>query len=60
VFRETLDDNLARHIFIGGIEHITTRWLLLGKPEQILDYADELFEIFTKAFGPGGYGGHTN
>ena len=57
VFRETLDDNLARHIFIGGIEHITTRWLLLGKPEHILDYADELFEMFTKAFGPGGDGG---
>lgn len=60
VFRQTLDNNLARHIFIGGIEHITTRWLLLGKPEHLLSYTDELFDMFTKAFGPGGDGGHPN
>ncbi len=53
-FKKTLDNNLARHIFIGGIEHITTRWLLLGKPEDILSYTDELLEIFTRAFGPEG------
>ncbi len=58
VFKESLDNNLARHIFIGGIEHITMRWLLLGKPEHLLSYTDELFEIFTKAFGPGGDGGY--
>ena len=51
-FKKTLDNNLARHIFIGGIEHITTRWLLLGKPEYLLSCTDELFEMFTRAFGP--------
>lgn len=51
-FKKTLDNNLARHIFIGGIEHITTRWLLLGKPEHLLSCTDELFEMFTRAFGP--------
>lgn len=51
-FKKTLDNNLARHIFIGGIEHITTRWLLLGKPEHLLSCTEELFEIFTRAFGP--------
>lgn len=53
-FKKNLDNNLARHIFIGGIEHITTRWLLLGKPEHLLSCTDELFEIFTRAFGPEG------
>jgi len=52
--RKDLDNNLARHIIIGGIEHITTRWIFLGKPEHILSYTDELFEIFTRAFGPEG------
>lgn len=52
--RKDLDNNLARDIIIGGIEHITTRWILLGKPEHILSYTDELFEIFTRAFGPEG------
>jgi len=49
--RKDLDNNLGRHIIIGGIEHITTRWLLLGKPRSILSYADELFELFVRAFG---------
>ena len=50
-FKKDLDHNLARHIFIGGIENITTRWLLLGKPEHLLSCTDELFEMFTRTFG---------
>jgi TetR/AcrR family fatty acid metabolism transcriptional regulator len=49
--RSDLDLNLARQIFVGGVEHITERWLLLGKPERITPYAEELFRIFLRAFG---------
>jgi TetR/AcrR family fatty acid metabolism transcriptional regulator len=51
LIRQDLDLNLARHVFIGGVEHITERWLLLGKPERITSYADELFRISVRAFG---------
>ncbi len=51
VVRQDLDLHVARHVFIGGVEHITERWLLLGKPERITSCADELYRIFVRAFG---------
>jgi TetR/AcrR family transcriptional regulator, fatty acid metabolism regulator protein len=51
LIRTDLDLNLARHVFIGGVEHITERWLLLGKPERITSYAEDLFGLFLRAFG---------
>lgn len=51
LIRSDLALNLARQIFVGGVEHITEPWLLLGKAERITPYAEELFRIFLRAFG---------
>jgi TetR/AcrR family fatty acid metabolism transcriptional regulator len=41
-FRPDTDPYLVRQMILGAMEHIVIRWLLLGKPKDILQYADPI------------------
>ncbi|MCK4782249.1 MAG: TetR/AcrR family transcriptional regulator [Desulfobacteraceae bacterium] len=44
-FRPDTDPYLVRQMILGVIEHIVIRWLLLGKPKDILQYADPITDM---------------
>ncbi len=44
-FRPDTDPYLVRQMILGAIEHIVIRWLLLGKPKDILQYADPITDM---------------
>lgn len=44
-FRPDTDPYLVRQMILGVIEHIVIRWLLLGKPKDILKYADPITDM---------------
>ncbi len=49
VFREDLDPYLVRNMILGFIEHLTTQWLVIGRPERIADQRDAIFEMVMRA-----------
>lgn len=49
VFRSELDAYLVRNMVLGFIEHLTTQWLLLGRPEHIADCRDTIFDMVMRA-----------
>jgi AcrR family transcriptional regulator len=44
-FRPDADPYLVRQMILGVMEHIVIRWLLLGKPKDILQYADPITDM---------------
>jgi TetR/AcrR family fatty acid metabolism transcriptional regulator len=44
-FRPDTDPYLVRQMILGVMEHIVIRWLLLGKPKDILQYADPITDM---------------
>jgi AcrR family transcriptional regulator len=44
-FRPDTDPYLVRQMILGAMEHIVIRWLLLGKPKDILQYADPITDM---------------
>ena len=47
-FRSDINPYLVRALIWGSIEHLVTRKSLLGKPADLLDLADDIYDtIFT-------------
>ena len=44
-FRPDTDPYLVRQMILGVMEHIVIRWLLLGKPKDLLQYADPITDM---------------
>ncbi|MFO7984459.1 MAG: TetR/AcrR family transcriptional regulator [Desulfatiglandaceae bacterium] len=44
-FRPDTDPYLVRQMILGVMEHIVIRWLLLGKPKDLLPYADPITDM---------------
>jgi TetR/AcrR family fatty acid metabolism transcriptional regulator len=53
-FRPDTDPYLVRQVILGTMEHIVIRWLLLGKPKDLTEYADPLTDMITKGIQKGG------
>ena len=49
IFRDDIDPYLARNMVLGFIEHLTTQWLLVGRPESISEYRDTIFDMTMRA-----------
>ncbi len=49
VFRDDLDPYLVRNMVLGFIEHLTTQWLLVGRPESIARQRDTIFDMVMRA-----------
>ncbi len=53
-FRSDTDPYLVRQVMLGTMEHIVIRWLLLGKPKDLTQYADPLADMITEGIQKGG------
>ena len=53
-FRPDTDPYLVRQVILGTMEHIVIRWLLLGKPKDLTQYADPLADMITGGIREGG------
>jgi TetR/AcrR family fatty acid metabolism transcriptional regulator len=49
IFHSDLDGSLVRNMVLGFIEHLTTQWIVTGRPEQISQYCDTVFEMVMRA-----------
>jgi AcrR family transcriptional regulator len=49
IFRSDLDGYLVRNMVLGFIEHLTTQWLVVGRPERISPYRDTICEMVMRA-----------
>jgi TetR/AcrR family fatty acid metabolism transcriptional regulator len=54
IFRSDLDGYLVRNLVLGFIEHLTTQWIVVGRPERISEYRDTIHEMVVRAIGKGG------
>ena len=45
VIRQDLDIHLTRHLLLGTLEHVVTRWLLKGEKEDIMLYHEQLSDL---------------
>lgn len=48
-FRNEIDVYLVRNMVLGFIEHLTIQWLLLGRPKNLAEQKDMVFDIVLKA-----------
>ena len=48
-FRDDIDGRLVRNMVMGFIEHLTTQWLLTGRPEKISELRDTMFDMVIRA-----------
>ena len=49
IFRSDIDGPLVRNMVLGFIEHLTTQWIVAGRPEQISQYRDTIHEMVMRA-----------
>jgi len=49
IFRSDIDGPLVRNMVLGFIEHLTTQWIVAGRPERISPYCDTIFEMVMRA-----------
>jgi TetR/AcrR family fatty acid metabolism transcriptional regulator len=49
IFRSDIDGSLVRNLVLGFIEHLTTQWIVAGRPEHIAQYRDTIFEMVMRA-----------
>jgi TetR/AcrR family fatty acid metabolism transcriptional regulator len=47
--QKNLDSYLVRHLLMGFVEHIITRWLLKDKSYSLVQYTDSITELVIKA-----------
>lgn len=45
VVRRDIDLYLSRHLLLGILEHVVTRWLLKGEKEDIMRYHEQLSDL---------------
>ncbi|HMK64210.1 MAG TPA: hypothetical protein VK564_00350, partial [Thermodesulfobacteriota bacterium] len=46
-FRPDLNPNLVRSVILGTIEHMLYRRILLGKPENLVEFTDSLTDLIV-------------
>ncbi len=51
VIRRDVDLYLSRHLLLGMLEHVVTRWLLKGEREDIMQYHEQLSELILNGVG---------
>ncbi len=57
--REDVDPYLARHVVLGTLEHVVTRWLLRGEREDIIQLHVEISDLLLRGLAmQGGTRGH--
>ena len=49
LFRSDIDGPLVRNMVLGFIEHLTTQWIVTGRPERISEYCDTVHEMVMRA-----------
>jgi TetR/AcrR family fatty acid metabolism transcriptional regulator len=49
IFRSDLDGPLVRNMVLGFIEHLTTQWIVVGRPQHISQYRDTIHEMVMRA-----------
>ncbi len=49
VFRDDFDVYLVRNMILGFIEHLTIQWLLLGRPKNLVEQKDMVYDIILKS-----------
>ena len=49
IFRSDIDGPLVRNMVLGFIEHLTTQWIVTGRPERISEYCDTVHEMVMRA-----------
>jgi AcrR family transcriptional regulator len=49
VFRDDLDPYIVRNMILGFIEHLTIQWLLLGRPQNLSEQRDTIFDMVIRA-----------
>ena len=49
IFRSDLDGYLVRNLVLGFIEHLTTQWVVVGRPKHISEYRDTIHEMVMRA-----------
>ena len=47
--RKDVNIFVARNLLLGTIEHLTTRWILMGKPKDLTELADDTAELIINA-----------
>jgi TetR/AcrR family fatty acid metabolism transcriptional regulator len=47
--RQNVNILVARNLLLGTIEHLTTRWILMGKPNHLTEYANDTAELIINA-----------
>ncbi len=48
LFRNDLNPYLIRSMLLGTIEHVCTRWHLLGKPSDFDQYTDQIMDLILR------------
>ena len=49
IFRSDIDASLVRNMVLGFIEHLTTQWIVAGRPEHISEHRDTIHEMVMRA-----------
>ena len=49
IFRSDIDGPLVRNMVLGFIEHLTTQWIVAGRPEHISPYRDTIHDMVMRA-----------
>ena len=49
IFRSDIDGPLVRNMVLGFIEHLTTQWIVAGRPQQISPFRDTIHEMVMRA-----------
>ena len=49
LFRSDLDGYLVRNLVLGFVEHLTTQWVVTGRPERISQYRDIIHGMVMRA-----------
>jgi AcrR family transcriptional regulator len=53
-FREDINPHLVRSVILGTIEHLVIRWVLLGKPEDVVQFVDPLADLIISGIAKQG------
>lgn len=49
MLRENVDLHAVRHLILGSLEHLLTRWLLKGRTYDLLDYSEQVSDLIIEA-----------
>lgn len=50
-FRPDTNPYLIRTVILGSIEHMVIRWVLLGKPDNLVEFVDPLTDLIVGGIG---------